>query len=299
MPRAYYSGFYLYWQSANFKARYYDPAVGRFITADPTIPNMFSSQSFNRYMFVSGSPIQLIDKSGYDGEGGNTQSTTNAVIGGGDPPPITAGGKIAADFSNGGNKSSGNSKGKDNDYAKLNNAFAGSAPVAYVSVPASVAPQSNSSQQNNPGTGTQNTASSNNLSVPNSATYFDGIKSVNISQQGWIDVSFVDEDYGEKNLNYAITNPDEYAVFAKNKYYEHFGEVLSINTLSLTYEIQVHALLYKAHINRDTDHNNTSIANCGMGNNPFGNDHDRNRWVWDAIATGVMNRKNIYPNTRY
>jgi len=117
-----------------FKARFYDSSVGRFITADPTIPNMFSSQSFNRYMFVSGSPIQLIDSSGFDGEGGNTQSTTESVSGGGDPPP-PAGSKIPADFSNGGNNGGGgSSNGKDNDYANLYNAFSGSAP-------ASVAPQ--------------------------------------------------------------------------------------------------------------------------------------------------------------
>jgi len=140
-----------------FKARFYDPAVGRFITADPTIPNMFSSQSFNRYMFVSGSPVNFMDEGGYKEIPANTEAVVQIMYCGGggppeksppagDPPPSKKppGGKIAADFSNGGNKSSGNSKGKDNDYTKLNNAFSGSAPVEYVSVPASVASYSSS-----------------------------------------------------------------------------------------------------------------------------------------------------------
>ncbi len=83
MPRAYYSGFYLYWQSSNFKARFaahvppvlrrtctslctmYDPAVGRFITADSLIPEPGNSQAFNRYAFCAGSPIDLMDSDGH------------------------------------------------------------------------------------------------------------------------------------------------------------------------------------------------------------------------------------------
>ncbi len=71
-----------------FKARYYDPAVGRFITADPTIPNPEKSQLFNRYMFVAGSPIQLMDTSGYSDDetssgGGGYGSGVSSPSGGG------------------------------------------------------------------------------------------------------------------------------------------------------------------------------------------------------------------------
>ncbi len=56
-----------------FKARYYDPSVGRFITADTIIPDPGKSQSFNRYMFVAGSPVQLMDADGHE----ETNSTGN------------------------------------------------------------------------------------------------------------------------------------------------------------------------------------------------------------------------------
>jgi len=75
-----------------FKARYYDPAVGRFITADPTIPNPEKSQLFNRYMFVAGSPIQLMDTSGFEPENGGG-GETGGGYGGGVSDSSSSGGK--------------------------------------------------------------------------------------------------------------------------------------------------------------------------------------------------------------
>jgi RHS repeat-associated protein len=62
-----------------FNARYYDSDTGRFISPDPTVPDITKTQSFNRYMFVSGNPISMIDVSGYSEEEGGTQGTTSEV----------------------------------------------------------------------------------------------------------------------------------------------------------------------------------------------------------------------------
>jgi hypothetical protein len=50
---------------------------------DPTVPSPDKTQSYNRYMFVSGNPISLIDVSGYSEEEGGTQGTTSETTGNG------------------------------------------------------------------------------------------------------------------------------------------------------------------------------------------------------------------------
>jgi hypothetical protein len=45
--------------------RVYDPTVGRFLSADPFIQALYSSQSYNRYTYVMNNPLNLIDPSGY------------------------------------------------------------------------------------------------------------------------------------------------------------------------------------------------------------------------------------------
>jgi RHS repeat-associated protein len=60
-----------------FNARYYDSDTGRFISPDPTIPNPTSTQHYNRYMFVTGNPISLMDASGYSGTTGGAQGTVD------------------------------------------------------------------------------------------------------------------------------------------------------------------------------------------------------------------------------
>jgi RHS repeat-associated protein len=54
----------------HMNGRVYDPAIGRFLTADPLIPDPFSSQSFNRYSYVSNNPLSYSDPSGYREENG-------------------------------------------------------------------------------------------------------------------------------------------------------------------------------------------------------------------------------------
>ncbi len=48
-----------------FKARFYDPEIGRFISADTVVPDPTRSQALNRYMYVLGSPVNYGDPSGH------------------------------------------------------------------------------------------------------------------------------------------------------------------------------------------------------------------------------------------
>jgi hypothetical protein len=47
------------------RARYYNPAVGRFITADSIVPEPVGSQGWNKYGYVGNNPIRYIDPSGH------------------------------------------------------------------------------------------------------------------------------------------------------------------------------------------------------------------------------------------
>jgi len=48
-----------------YVARYYDPQLGRFISADTIIPEPGSSQAYDRYAYVNGNPINNNDPSGH------------------------------------------------------------------------------------------------------------------------------------------------------------------------------------------------------------------------------------------
>jgi len=48
-----------------YGARYYDAALGRFISADTVVPQAFDPQALNRYAYVRDNPINLIDPSGH------------------------------------------------------------------------------------------------------------------------------------------------------------------------------------------------------------------------------------------
>jgi len=47
-----------------YGARYYDPLIGRFISADTIVPNPASPQSFNRYSYCLNNPLRYTDPSG-------------------------------------------------------------------------------------------------------------------------------------------------------------------------------------------------------------------------------------------
>jgi RHS repeat-associated protein len=49
----------------HLNGRVYDPLVGRFISADPTIPYIDQSQSFNRFAYVRNNPLNKTDPTGY------------------------------------------------------------------------------------------------------------------------------------------------------------------------------------------------------------------------------------------
>ena len=48
-----------------YGARYYDPAIGRFISADTIIPGPSNPQAFNRYSYVLNNPLLYTDPSGH------------------------------------------------------------------------------------------------------------------------------------------------------------------------------------------------------------------------------------------
>ena len=47
-----------------YGARYYDPQIGRFVTADPTIQRPYDPQDFNRYTYTRSNPIKYVDPTG-------------------------------------------------------------------------------------------------------------------------------------------------------------------------------------------------------------------------------------------
>jgi RHS repeat-associated protein len=48
-----------------FNARYYDPVIGAFISPDTIVPDATRLFSYNRYMYVSGNPLNRIDPTGH------------------------------------------------------------------------------------------------------------------------------------------------------------------------------------------------------------------------------------------
>jgi RHS repeat-associated protein len=49
----------------DFNARFYDPAIGRFLSADSIVPRPNDPQSLNRYAFVRNNPLKYVDPSGH------------------------------------------------------------------------------------------------------------------------------------------------------------------------------------------------------------------------------------------
>ena len=49
----------------DYNARYYDPALGKFISADILVPNPTDPQSLNRYSYTRNSPINFSDPTGH------------------------------------------------------------------------------------------------------------------------------------------------------------------------------------------------------------------------------------------
>ena len=49
----------------NYNARFYDPALGRFISPDSIVQGPFSPQTLNRYSYVGNNPLMYVDPSGH------------------------------------------------------------------------------------------------------------------------------------------------------------------------------------------------------------------------------------------
>ncbi|ASV12352.1 RHS repeat domain-containing protein [Leptospira santarosai] len=72
------SGFYFY------NARYYDPGIARFTSADTIIDGEFDTQGWNRFSYVKGNPIGAKDPSGHDAcTTSRTPCKTETLLGGG------------------------------------------------------------------------------------------------------------------------------------------------------------------------------------------------------------------------
>ena len=48
-----------------YNARYYDPGIGRFVSADTVVPNPANPQSLNRYSYVLNNPLRYTDPTGH------------------------------------------------------------------------------------------------------------------------------------------------------------------------------------------------------------------------------------------
>ncbi len=55
----------------DMQARWYDPAIGRFISPDTIIPDPTNPQSFNRYSYVYNNPVNFTDPTGHCAETGD------------------------------------------------------------------------------------------------------------------------------------------------------------------------------------------------------------------------------------
>ena len=49
----------------DYNARYYDPAIGRFLSADTIVPDPTNPQQFNRFSYVANNPVRFIDPTGH------------------------------------------------------------------------------------------------------------------------------------------------------------------------------------------------------------------------------------------
>jgi RHS repeat-associated protein len=51
----------------DYHARYYDPLIGRFVSADSIVPGAGNPQALNRYSYVFNNPLKYVDPSGHEG----------------------------------------------------------------------------------------------------------------------------------------------------------------------------------------------------------------------------------------
>lgn len=62
----------------HMNGRVYDPAIARFVTPDPTVPNPEWLQDYNRYSYVTNNPFAFTDPTGFDEESGNSENVQDS-----------------------------------------------------------------------------------------------------------------------------------------------------------------------------------------------------------------------------
>jgi RHS repeat-associated protein len=63
-----------------YGSRYYDPALGRFISADSIVPSAADAQAFNRYAYARNNPILYMDPTGHNWFTKNWKAIVSVVI---------------------------------------------------------------------------------------------------------------------------------------------------------------------------------------------------------------------------
>ncbi|WP_236715877.1 RHS repeat domain-containing protein, partial [Leptospira interrogans] len=76
------SGFYF------FNARFYDPGIARFTSADTIIDGELDTQGWNRFSYVKGNPIGAKDPTGHCSTLSTVPCKTQLELGGGGVPPV-------------------------------------------------------------------------------------------------------------------------------------------------------------------------------------------------------------------
>jgi RHS repeat-associated protein len=64
----------------NMNARVYDPAIGRFMAADPITTTPYVAQSLNRYTYVENRPLSLTDPTGMESKGNGCETDLSGSI---------------------------------------------------------------------------------------------------------------------------------------------------------------------------------------------------------------------------
>ncbi len=78
----------------HMNARVYDADIGRFLSADPTVPGFYNPQAYNRYAYTLNNPLNFTDKTGFriDDSPRTQVSTTGMSDGGPSRDPYGGGG---------------------------------------------------------------------------------------------------------------------------------------------------------------------------------------------------------------
>jgi len=63
----------------NMNARIYDPFLGRFLSADPVLPDAYDMQSYNRYSYALGNPLKYVDPTGNNSVCNGESHTSNCL----------------------------------------------------------------------------------------------------------------------------------------------------------------------------------------------------------------------------